>query len=190
MFVLAAALATAVGLLRGGSLRAFGDARFRRAGLVFAAFAIRFGLAVAGARGWNAVAPVAPAAHLVSYALLLDALWCNRRLPGAWLLAAGTVLNAAVIAANGARMPVLPAAMVAIGRGRDIAYLAGHGDYMHALMGPGTRLAWLGDRFVLPLLHTTVFSLGDALIVAGLFVLIQGVMRVRPHGRTAPARRP
>lgn len=185
MFLLAVTLAVAVGLLRRGSLRAFGDVRFNLWALVVVAFGLRYGLSWAGSRGWTAIVPAAPAIHLASYALLLYALWCNRRLPGDWLLLAGSALNAAVIAANGGRMPVMPAAVVAIGQAGQIPRLAHGGDDIHSLMSATTRLPWLGDRFVLPLLGRSVFSLGDVVIVVGLFILVQGIMLGR--GRRRPA---
>ena len=181
LFILAVALAVTVGLLRGGSLRGFSEVRFRQPWLVVGAFVIRLALSVAGAHGWTAVAPAAPPLHLLSYVLLLYALWCNRRLPGDWLLIAGTVLNAVVIGANGARMPVARGAVIAIGQGDQIPFLAGHNDYMHSLLTASARLPWLADRFVLPYLGATVFSLGDIGVVFGLFVLIQGVMVARPE---------
>lgn len=188
MFLVAALLGMGVGLARGGRFQAFGDVRFRSVGLVFAAFGLRLLLGLAGARGWTGIAPWAATLHLGSYALLIYALYVNRRLPGVWLLIAGTVANAAVIAANGARMPVLPGAMRALGETADIRYLAGHGDYMHSLMGAATRLPWLGDRFVLALPAPSIFSLGDVFIVLGLVMLIQGVMVRHRQGRPASTR--
>ena len=104
------------------------------------------------------------------------------------LIGMGLLANLAVIAANGGFMPIEP----------HIVQLLGHSDRVQALE-PGyrvhqakdvillredTRLWILSDILVIPPPSPlrSAFSLGDVLLIAGLFVLIQRSM-VQPTGK-------
>ena len=43
--------------------------------------------------------------HFVTYALTVGFIVCNRHLPGAWLITAGTLANLIAITVNGGTMP-------------------------------------------------------------------------------------
>ncbi|MBE3589551.1 MAG: DUF5317 domain-containing protein [Firmicutes bacterium] len=185
IFVWALLAAVLVGLLRGGRVGRFADLDVRHWGLILLGFAGRFFLHWAGYAGWGWVAPWAAWIHAASYLCLLYALGANLRLPYFSLVWLGTLANFAVIALNGARMPVARQALEATGQGAQAAFLQGAGDYMHTLMAPATRLWWLGDWLYLPppFPRPTAFSPGDALVALGLFLFVQRVMTGAEAGR-------
>lgn len=167
LVVLTVACAVLAGWLRGGRLRHLAELPFRGGVLVVVA---------AAAQILFAVAPSAPAAvvlTVLSQAALLTFLWLNRFLAGALLIALGSLLNTAVVLANGA-MPVSRDAMIAIGR-NPAELSAGR----HRLLTEGDALPQLADVVALPLLRTIV-SVGDIVLAAGLGLLVVAAM-VRPQ---------
>ena len=84
----------------------------------------------------------------------------NRALPGAWLVASGSMLNLLVIALNGG-MPVDGTSLVAAGKSIP-------GDGLHVALGPDTRLGFLADVLLAPIVNN-IYSLGDVLLALGGF---------------------
>lgn len=125
-----------------------------------------------------------PAVHVASYGLLGLFLSANRHLPGMWLLGLGLACNAAAIVANGGRMPASEEALRAAGRW-NLLEQAGMVYNNSAVIGPGTRLWFLGDVFAIPegLPLANVFSLGDVLLALGAPVLVPALMGARPVDR-------
>ncbi|MDI6894306.1 MAG: DUF5317 domain-containing protein [Bacillota bacterium] len=173
--------------LRGGRIRNLARADFRRLEWVLVAGLIHVGLQVAGGRGWIAPAWWTGLLNVLGYFLAMFALASNLRLPGMRLVGVGLLLNLAVIAANGGRMPVSAAALQAVGLGRLVPALASGDVPTHTLMGDHTRLAFLGDVFRLPppYWRPCAFSLGDAVLAVGAFLLIQGLMGAGRPNRPA-----
>jgi len=178
--------AMAVGKLRGGSLRNLSFVRLPYSGLVIAAGM----LAVLGQFGGRLGLP----AHLayvvctvLSAALAALFLAANRHVVGVPLIAAGFLLNAAVIVANGA-MPVSQRA--ADFAGVDTSAAADGRDAKHELATPDTRLLPLAD--VIPLrmpspLHraSNVYSFGDITLAAGVALMVMAGMERPGSGRLA-----
>jgi hypothetical protein len=169
------------GLVTGGSLRALNRVRVRAWWVAVAAW----GLLVAAQQhpAW------AGAANVLAYAGLLGVVWVNRHLPGARVMFLGVLLNALVIAANGGRMPVSPAALAAA-RAPDsvIAALAAGQRPFHFLAGQGARLMWLADVIPIPrCAHVLggVYSVGDFLLALGfgmaVFFAVRGAGRESVH---------
>lgn len=85
----------------------------------------------------------------------------NVHIPGALLIALGSLLNAVVIVANGG-MPVDASAAAIAGASPLL------NDPLHTTLGPETRLPWLVD--IVPFaIFRNVYSAGDFLIAAGGF---------------------
>lgn len=180
IFLGAVAASVALALLRGRRVLALADVRVRLWGLVVLAFVLRLGLRHAGQAGWTALAPYAPWMHDGSYLALVAAVVANRRLPWIGLAGLGVLANLAVIAGNGGRMPVaVPDG--AAGAGPGAGALGFPGDYMHAALGPTTRLPWLGDWIHVgwPLARPESFSPGDLLLAVGVFLMIQRLATAR-----------
>ncbi|MGZ8631459.1 MAG: DUF5317 family protein [Actinomycetota bacterium] len=127
---------------------------------------------------------VAVGALLLSYAMLIAFVWVNRRLPAAPLLLLGLVLNMFVIGLNGG-MPVSADAIRASGA-NDGALPGAIDDGKHHLMTSSDVLTPLADVIGLPPPLSTVLSIGDVLLYAGVVIFSVVVMR----GRFADNRRP
>ena len=117
----------------------------------------------------------APVLHVLTYAVALGFLWLNRALGGAIVVGAGTFSNGLTIALNGGVLPASAAAVDAAGRDPDLAFA-------NTAVVNNPVLPWLGDIFAwpapMPLANT--FSVGDVLIVAGVFVAAwSGARRLR-----------
>jgi hypothetical protein len=167
------ALGVLVSYARGGRLRRAAEAPLHWRSLLFLGVAIQLSVDALAAReilgdattlGWLLL--------LLSQVLVIGFLVANRYLPGVFLVALGLLLNAVVMAANGA-MPVDPAAIQALGLG-DVEVPLGK----HTLMDEHTRMPWLADILPLPPLRT-IISIGDVVLAAGVIPLTHALMSYR-----------
>jgi hypothetical protein len=171
-------LGLASGLVRGGKVSNVGRVRFRYPGLVFGGLGLQVAAELIAAFvhpglrfGNRGIAILG-----CSYLLLAAFVTANRRLPGALAIAAGLVLNLAVIVANGGMPVSMPAARAA---GIDPgAYLKS--AIKHREMVAGTPLGFLGDVIPIPFLRTVV-SIGDVVLAAGIFRLVDALVRSEPR---------
>jgi MFS family permease len=175
------ALGLILGLVAGGSLINLGSIRLQRLGLLIAAVFLRFGTEIA----LNAGFPPAEALRLPllagSFALLLIALWPNRRYPGLSLAFIGVLANGVVIVVNGGYMPIwLPSLQLAGMSPADVT------SALHVVFPApldANFLLHLGpfaDVIPIPFpIIQNVASIGDAFLTLGLaFFLFAGVVRV------------
>ena len=109
---------------------------------------------------FNSAAPLS--VYLVALAGIAAVAALNWRLPGSSLIAIGTAMNIFVIALN-AGMPYDAGTVTAVGAPLPT-------DSLHTLMGPGTRLPFLGDIVPVGLVRS-VYSVGDFLIALGGFLI-------------------
>ena len=119
---------------------------------------------------------------MASTLVVVAAVLRNLDLPGIWLVVLGAICNMAAIAANGGYMPATPEALASLGKAAPTIY-------SNSAVVASPNLPWLTDRFALPrwLPFANVFSVGDILLAAGVFVLLVVVMR---RGRRARRRPP
>ncbi len=94
----------------------------------------------------------------------------NRALPGAWLIGLGSLLNAIVTLVN-AGMPVDPGALAAAGKPAP-------SDGLHVLIGSDTRLPFLADVLLVPVVNN-IYSLGDVALAIGGFWMAFRLLRRR-----------
>ena len=142
------------------------DVRFRGSALVFAALGIQ--LAIYTPLTAHIPHRLDRPLHLLSYLMLIGFFLLNLRVPAFWLVGFGLLSNAAVIFANSGHMPITAEGWVAAGG--KLSDFNSHGISANSvLVGPHTRLHWLGDIFALPIRVPTasVLSIGDLLIVLG-----------------------
>ena len=159
-------LGVGAGLLTGGKLERWAEVRLRWPWLVIAALVVREAVAL------TPLSRVAPLRFVyVAFLIVLIGwtLWHGRRVPGIWIIALGALMNLVVIAANDFRMPVVPA------YADGLAKLGTAGQYV--LMGPSTRLSFMGDWIGIAGGTLGVYSLGDAVIAIGVGVASFAITR-------------
>jgi hypothetical protein len=175
------AVAVVVGLLCKGSLRNFERVRIHW-----------WALAIGGLLLQVVPIPAVPAvsardgatgALLLSYGLLLAFLAVNRWVPAAALMAAGLLMNIAVVGANGG-MPVSASAIIRAG-GSEEALIATQ-DSKHHLMTDDDVLQPLADVIPIPPPGRVVLSIGDVLLYAGMAWFVFQVMLGRSRENPRP----
>jgi hypothetical protein len=187
-FIVAGLLGGAVALLRGGRLSNLTKLSLRLSALPLLALGLQiyviYGPARVEARPFSFPALLI----LASYGLLLVAVLTNRQLPGMAWLGLGVALNFAVILVNGGWMPVT-AELLATAGFVDTPSAIAPGERVLftkdvVMVGQEIHLRWLSDLLVIPKagLFSAVFSLGDALMMVGLFRLIQAGMMHQVEG--------
>lgn len=164
LLLYAVAAGLLIGLATRGNFAALGMVRIRLwpialLGLAFQALLFSSPLAAS-------VGQLGPPLYVASTTAVFVALVVNLRQPGFWLITVGALLNLAVVVANGGQMPASPDALIAL-TGAPVIPTT---DFSNSVVaGPGTRLYFLADIFVLPrpLPFANVFSIGDVLIGLG-----------------------
>jgi hypothetical protein len=150
-----------------GRLSALGDLELRMPGLAIAGILAQVLIVSIAPEGLGGVQE---AVHLLSYALLGACAWVNRRIPGVGFIALGGALNLIAIAANGGVMPADPALVV---------HSSQHGGegFVNSGVVEDPRLLFLGDVMATPRSWpiANVYSIGDATILLGVFVLLHRV---------------
>lgn len=186
MFVLAVlAAALIASLLTGGRLRRIENFRLRALPLGIGAFVVQ--VLIFTERGESLLGALLPAFYVLSLAMLVAFLLANVRLFGVPILLAGLLLNIIVIGVNGGRMPANPQALIATGQSSAAERLVRDGHAANVvLMGSQTKLNFLGDYIVLPLLGDfgSAYSIGDLVALMGEAALVFGMVRT---GTTAQA---
>lgn len=181
-------VAAAVAMVSGGAWPAFTHQPLRAPGyVVVAVLAQLLGAVLADhtSAGW-----VYPAGLAISAGAALIFCVANLRVAGVPLVALGLVLNAAVVARNGA-MPVSIAA--ASRAGVSTLTVATGNDPRHTIAGRGSAWRDLGDVIPVPLpIAPEVVSAGDVLVAAGLgeFIVLSSRRRRRRGGRGAVGDQP
>jgi len=188
-FIITGLFSGTVALLRGGRLSNLNSISIRWSVLPLLALGLQ--IFVLYGPGKDDAAPFSFSAWLIlgSYALLMVAVLANRHIPGMIWLGLGAALNFLVMLVNGGWMPVLAQSLVTAGF-IDTPSAVDLGQRVSAtkdvvMTGQGTRLLWLSDLFVIPKagIFSAVFSAGDALMMLGLFRLIQVGMMDQTSGR-------
>ena len=148
-----------------GRLMALADLPLRRPALAVAAILVQIVvISVIPTMGHT----LSVALHMSSYALLGAFAWSNRMIVGVPIIALGGLLNFTAIAANGGVMPALPDAIASLAR------QVPEGEFANSAVLDDARLQVLGDLIATPTwlpLHN-VFSVGDAVLLIGVFVLV------------------
>lgn len=183
MLIDALILAVIIGYLRGGRLRHLARLELRAETLILIALVIQWTTPML-ARAFGLPPNFAFAVWLIAFMLLMVALLMNRDRPALLVAAAGVGSNLLVIALNGG-MPVLPAAIRFLDPSKPLTSAAFAGDPLYHLAGPATRLPFLADAIPWPWppFQRGVMSIGDVLLMAGVFWLVQEGMNYRGKRR-------
>lgn len=172
-----------VARLRGGSFLRLSEAELKHTEFLVLAFLTR---ALLQSGRLALASRVTGPLHTAAFLLLLFSIYKNLGVHGMPLAFAGTLLNTLVISANGGRMPVSGSALTKAGIS-PAATTALAADFIptHTLVTEGTRLSFLGDCLWLrwPWGGGVAFSMGDVVLVLGMYFIVQHLMGVRT-GRT------
>ena len=166
-----------IGLLRGGELEKLFSISVEGVLLFAIALLLRLGVWVFDLIGIPGILSYSPYIIIISYFLLIYVSFRNIKLPGFKYIILGLILNGFVILLNGGSMPVLvkQGANTSINK---IVLLELGNRVVHSLMNDNTLFAFLGDVITIPkpFPDSSIISVGDIMILVGLFVLIQRTM--------------
>ena len=169
LFLLVAGAGVAVGLARGGELGELADSGVRSRWLALGCLAVQATVVVLPMPGAGGTVLL-----VAALATLLGIARANGRHAGVPLLALGLLLNLIVVLAN-VGMPVTAATLERAGI--RVEQPAPHRpDAKHVLDTGDARLRVLGDRLAVRPLRT-VTSYGTIIELAGLFLLLQHLVR-------------
>jgi len=164
----------------GGHLRRFGEVRLRQA-IVLPIALIAQVVIISVIPGANHV--VLSAVHVATYIAAGWFVWVNRAIPGLWIIALGAASNGITIAVNGGTLPASRSALNAAGIHPK------PGEFLNSGVLAHPHLGFLGDVFAIPERFplANVFSVGDTLIVIGVFWAAQRICgsRLAPVWRAA-----
>jgi Family of unknown function (DUF5317) len=166
-------------LFTGGRLRRWGDVRLRQAYVLPIALVSQVVIIeVIPKANHGALSAV----HVATYVAAGWFVWVNRAIPGLWIIALGAASNGITIALNGGTLPASRSALNVAGiHPKD-------GKFLNSGVLAHPHLGFLGDVFAIPdrFPLSNVFSVGDTLIVIGVFWAAQRIC----GSRLAPAWRP
>ena len=168
-----------IGILRGGKLTGLADLPLEKVGLVITAFLIQYSLVFFGEGGYNLFSNWGVYLHILSYLLLLIAIWYSRSIRGMKIIGLGVLVNFIVILSNGGRMPVSVEALSRTGLDEMLPLLTSKAYVIHTILTPNSRLKLFSDIIPLPPPYPRprVLSIGDIIMAVGVFVLIQQGMK-------------
>lgn len=177
MLIEALILAVIYGLLSRGSIMRLANIRLKFLSLFFVSIIIRYIPALLNLqifqRHSQLQETLAPIFFIISYLILITALLLNFHIPSLRFVLAGTLMNFAVVTANGGYMPVSRSGLFA-GDFSDVPLPGEMLDMNHIVAPANVRLAFLGDIFLVPPPYPfpQLFSIGDIFICIGVFLLV------------------
>jgi hypothetical protein len=174
LFLLVAGAGVAVGRARGGSLRGLLEPGVRARWLALACLAVQAAVVALPMPGVGGVVLL-----VAAMATLLGIARANGTRAGVPLFALGLLLNLVVVAAN-LGMPVPAATLERAGITLEQP-APDRPDAKHVLDRGQARLGLLGDRLAVRPLRT-VTGYGTVVELAGLFLLLQALVRGREDG--------
>jgi len=168
----------AVALIRKGKLRRLADLPLKRIELIILGFLIQFGLVFFGQKGLSLLVKWGAYLHILSYLLLLVAMWYNWHIREMRIIGLGILINFIVILANGGQMPVSVDALLKAHLKDFLQLLSSKTYVIHTILGENTHLKFLADIIPLPPPYPRprVLNIGDIIMAVGLFILIQRSM--------------
>lgn len=166
-----------IGLLRGGELEKLFTISIEGVLIFATALLLRLGVWAFDLIGISGILTYSPYIIIISYFLLIYVSIHNIKLPGFKYIILGLILNGFVITLNGGSMPVL-VKQGAITSINNTGLLESGTRVVHSLMNDNTLFAFLGDVISIPkpFPDTSIISVGDIMILVGLFILIQKIM--------------
>jgi hypothetical protein len=182
LFFEAALLGLIIGWLRGGTLKKLGQVNLSAWPLALLGLAVQASILVDFHFGWHYLAALGPGLHILSFLPLLFFLYENLNKRGMMLLGTGISLNLVVITFNGGRMPVR---IDSIPETAQQVLLSGTASPLHSAMTGETLLPFLGDILGIPFFWNQSLSVGDMLMSAGIFLVVQNFIKPKKTSKSA-----
>lgn len=176
MFISLIVLAILLGLIRGGRLANLSGLKLKYPLLILLSVVIDYCGIILMQSGILSSRPVVFASAIVHYALLFAFIWFNRRLPFLWCAGAGSLLNFIVIMLNGGSMPLSAKVTEIAEISGNLRHLVEGRFLIYHIINESTWLWFLGDVIHIPWPIHSFISIGDILLYAGVFLLIQSVV--------------
>jgi len=174
LFLVVAGAGVAVGLARGGTVRALRDPGVKAVRLGLACLAVQCLVVVLPLRAVGLPLALGPALLLAALATLVAVARPNFAVAGVPLFVLGVLLNLLVVLVNfGMPVPASTLERAGITLERPAP---DRPDAKHVIERDGTRLGLLGDRLAVRPLRT-VTAYGTVIQLAGLFLLLQHLVR-------------
>jgi len=167
-----------IGLLRNGKLSSLSQISLKKIELIVLACLIQAGLIFLEPKRVKFVLDYSSYMLILSYIVLLLAVWYNKKIKGIKIITLGIIFNFIAIVVNGGHMPVLLSSLYKAGL-NDFALVLKEGTYVtHTLITEKTLFRFLADVIPLspPFPDPSVVSVGDFLMFYGVFSLIQNAM--------------
>ncbi|NLZ72793.1 MAG: DUF5317 domain-containing protein [Bacteroidales bacterium] len=177
LYIIIVIVSIIIGLIRGGELERLTNISIEGAPLFAVALLLRLGVWTAELLSFSGILRISPYLIIASYLILIFVSLRNLKLPGFKYIVLGLMLNAFVVILNGGRMPVLITQGL-VEKFNPAALSTARTSAIHCLRNNSTLFAFLGDVIPMPWFFPTneLLSVGDIMLIIGLFVLIQKVM--------------
>ncbi|HHY83582.1 MAG TPA: DUF5317 domain-containing protein [Clostridiales bacterium] len=173
MFYCTLAAAVITGLIRGGKLTNLTKVKLNHPWLVFLSALLDVGLLALIKNDFPVTRPMAFISLSLQYLLLFVFLWFNRRIAYSWVIALGCFLNGLVILINKGSMPLAEIGPY-IGKSEFAnSYLLNGKLLTYHTINENTLLWFLGDVIWIPAPFKIFISIGDLILYAGAFLLVQ-----------------
>lgn len=185
LYILAALLGLISGFFFKGTLGNFAKMDIRHKWAFISAFFLQFAFQVLCVKSYGKMAEYSLYIQAMVFMLLLAGFWLNRNLLGSLITGLGCALNAAAMLVNNGKMPVSPQIVNNILINNADLKKALLSDGKHVLADETTRLLPLIDNIYLPGFFGVgmrIVSIGDLIVVAGIFVLVLELTLSRKFG--------
>lgn len=182
ILVFAVIIGVGVALLRGGALGRLAHLQLRLGWLALLALLVQMYVIYYPAERVQMERSLHAALMMGSYVVLTVVVLVNRRIPAMPIIGLGLILNLLVMGSNGGFMPVSREAILTTGT-RTVDQLPADGERLPRskdvlLPADQTRLWILSDIITAPdsVPLARVYSIGDLVVAAGTFLLLQAAM--------------
>ncbi|MGI6537876.1 MAG: DUF5317 domain-containing protein [Caldicoprobacterales bacterium] len=186
MFYAVIAAAVLTGLLRGGRITNLARVKLVYPWLAILSVAMDATLLLLIKYEFTVTQTMAFISLSIQYALLFLFIWFNRYLPYSWLIGIGVFLNALVILINGGSMPLAEAGAY-LGKYEYANQYLMEGKFItYHIINENTKLWFLGDIIWFPPPFRVFMSIGDIILYAGAFLIIQNLIAAKSRRNKHP----
>lgn len=177
-----------VGKLRGGGFKRLGYSVLRFSWMIFFAFSLQLLTSIMIFLGHPIAIKYRMILYVLSYGLLIMSLFFNIQFKSMWLIMIGAIANFAAILLNGGSMPIDMDILKKMGFKNLLSSIeSGALPHYIPLEEAGGYTRYLGKILTTPNMYPLkqIFSIGDILVVVGIFFLIQNMMIPTIYHRTS-----